>query len=238
MWRALPNDLKAVLMISRNSSQGSNSSNNNHSNSSYKPVKPPSHPKKPCTKANLHELLTKLIAESNECDSDTSNNEGAQQENESAMLVNSTTAKAINPGDIRKLMSTPNNSTGDQSKKKVICKSEIVIDGVTCRKVNACATYQISQTNSSSLHSLVDRGTNSGAAGNNARVIEKHPDKTCNIKGTDNYEAPSTPIVAAGGVASTISGEVMLIMHQYAYHPKCATIHSSAQIKYYEKCGR
>ena len=66
------------------------------------------------------------------------------------------------------------------------------------------------------------------------RVIEKHPDKTCNMKGIDNYEVPSMPIATAGGVTSTISGEVMLIMHQYAYHPKCATIHSSAQIEHYK----
>ena len=26
----------------------------------------------------------------------------------------------------------------------------------------------------------------------------------------------------------------MLIMHQYAYHPKCAAIHSSAQIEHYK----
>ena len=80
----------------------------------------------------------------------------------------------------------------------------------------------------------VDRGANGGAAGNDVRVIEKHPDKTCNIKGIDNHEVPSMPIATAGGVASTISGEVALIMHQYAYHPKCATIHSSAQIEHYK----
>ena len=42
------------------------------------------------------------------------------------------------------------------------------------------------------------------------------------------------PIPTVGGVTSTISGEVILIMHQYAYHPKYATIHSSAQIEYYK----
>ena len=79
-------------------------------------------------------------------------------------------------------MSTLNNSTNDESKKKVVCKSEIVIDGEICRKVNACATYQLSQTNRSSLHSLVDRGAYGCAAGNDVCVIEKHLDKTCNIK--------------------------------------------------------
>ena len=241
-WRTLPNDLKAVLIKGRNSNPSkpsSNNSTNNSSNSSYKPVKPPSYTKKPFTKANLHELITALISESSEHDSDTTNkNEGLQQDDDTTMLVNSTTAKAINPGDIRKLMSTPNpnpnTNTNNQSSKKVICKSEIVIDGETYRKVNTCITYQISQANKSSLYSLVDRGANGGVAGNDVRVIEKHSDKTCNIKGIDNHEVPSIPIVTAGGVTSTISGEVIIIMHQYAYHPKCPTIHSSAQIEHYK----
>ena len=54
------------------------------------------------------------------------------------------------------------------------------------------------------------------------------------MRGIDNHEAPSIPMVTAGGVTSTTNGEVMLIMHQYAYHPKCAAIHSSAQIEHYK----
>ena len=74
----------------RNSAQNnpsSNNSSNNHSNSSYEPANPPSYPKKPFTKANLHELITELIAESDERDRDTSDNEGLQQDNESTMLI-------------------------------------------------------------------------------------------------------------------------------------------------------
>ena len=182
----------------------------------------------------MHELITELIAESNEQDSDTNINEGSEQDDESSMLVNSTTAKSIKPGDIKKLMSTPNNTASNPSNKKVIFKSEIAIDEETCRKVNTCATYQLSQTNRSSLYSLVDRGANGRVAGDDARIIEKHPDKTCNIRGIDNHEVPSIPIVTAGGVTSTGSREVILIMHQYAYHPKCATIHLSAQIEHYK----
>ena len=63
-WRALPNDLKAALAKSRNSSQGSNSYNNNHSdhsNPSYKPVKPPS-----CTR-NIPPSSARNIPPSSEC---------------------------------------------------------------------------------------------------------------------------------------------------------------------------
>ena len=49
VWCALPDDLKAVLVKSRNSDQGSNSDNNNYSNPSYKPAQPPSYARKPPT---------------------------------------------------------------------------------------------------------------------------------------------------------------------------------------------
>ena len=70
-------------------------------------------------------------------------------------------------------------------------------------------TYQLSKTNRYSPYSLVDRGANGGVAGNDMRAIEKHPDKTCNMRGVDDHEVPSMPMVTAGGVTSTANGEVM-----------------------------
>ena len=54
------------------------------------------------------------------------------------------------------------------------------------------------------------------------------------MRGIDNHEITSIPLVTAGGVTSTTSGEVILIMHQCAYHPKTKTIHSSAQIEHFK----
>ena len=45
-WRASPDDLKVVLVKSRNSDQSVNSDNNNHSDHSYKPVQPPFYARK------------------------------------------------------------------------------------------------------------------------------------------------------------------------------------------------
>ena len=52
------------------------------------------------------------------------------------------------------------------------------------------------------------------------RVIEIHPDRKVDIRGIDNHEITAIPLVTAGGVTSTITGEVIVIMHQYAYHGK------------------
>ena len=51
------------------------------------------------------------------------------------------------------------------------------------------------------------------------------------MRGIDNHEVPSTPIATAGGVTSTTVGEVLLMLHQCAYHPKCHTIHSAGQLE-------
>lgn len=59
---------------------------------------------------------------------------------------------------------------------------------------------QCFQDFSYSSSSLVDRGANGEVAGNDVRIIEKHPDKTVKIRGIDNHEVPYTPIVTAGGV--------------------------------------
>lgn len=102
---------------------------------------------------------------------------------------------------------------------KTAFKSEIAIDRKTCREVSKCITYKLSQATRSSYHSLIDRGTDRGVAGNDVRIIERHPDKTLSIKCIDNHEVPSMPTATASGVTNTTLDEVILLSHQYAYHP-------------------
>ena len=237
-WHSLPNNLKAMIIKNRSNSNRTDSQSktpNNFNKSNYRTAKPPSYANKPFANANLHELITELIAQNNVQEGDSDNNGDIEQGDETTMLVNSTSATKINLGDIRNLMSASNTQNINPLIKKTAFKSDIMIDGETFQKdgesyqkANVRATYQLSKTNRSSLCSLVDRGANGGAAGNDARVIEKHPDKTFNMWGIDNHKVPSIPMVIAGGVTSTTNGEVILIMHQYAYHPKCAAIYSSA----------
>ena len=78
----------------------------------------------------------------------------------------------------------------------------------------------------------MDRGANGGVAGSDARVIDTYPDHNVDIRGIDNYQISAIPLETAGGVTSTITGEVIAIMHQHAHHDKNKTINSSPQIEY------
>ena len=100
--------------------------------------------------------------------------------------------------------------------------------------MNKVITCYFSQSSRTSLHSLVNRGANGGIAGNDVRITCKDPSKTVNVRGIDNHEITSMHLVTAGGVTLSTSGEVILIVHQCAYHPKTKTIHSSAQIDHFK----
>lgn len=84
----------------------------------------------------------------------------------------------------------------------------------------------------SALHSLVDRREYGGAAGNDVSIIENHPDRKVDIRGIDNHEITSAPLVTAEGVTCTTSGEVIVITHQHACHGENATIHFSVLIEH------
>ena len=90
------------------------------------------------------------------------------------------------------------------------------------RAVNLCF-YDISNHHRVHQSALVDRGANGGVAGNDVRVIFKSPTRTVNIRGIDNHQIDSVPIVTAGAVATSQHGCVIILMHQYAYHGKGKT---------------
>jgi hypothetical protein len=97
------------------------------------------------------------------------------------------------------------------------------------------STYQIFTAVHHSKHaSLVDCGANVGVAGEDVRVIFK---TLCsvNIQGLDNHQVSNIPIITAGGVVKSQRGDVIAIMHQYAYIGRGCTIHSSAQLEWYQK---
>ena len=57
-------------------------------------------------------------------------------------------------------------------------------------------------------------GANGGISESNIRVIEIHPDRKVDTRGVDNHKITAIPLVTVGGVTSTISDEVMMIVHQ------------------------
>jgi hypothetical protein len=74
--------------------------------------------------------------------------------------------------------------------------------------------YNVSRASRKKKSSLINRDANGGIAGIDTRVIEHHPHRTVDIRGIDNHEITSIPIVTAGAVAQSQRGDVILIMHQ------------------------
>jgi hypothetical protein len=94
--------------------------------------------------------------------------------------------------------------------------------------------YQVSNHKQTTLpHALIDRGTNGGVAGSDMRLIDKSL-YSVHIQGIDNHMIKDVPIGTVGAVVNTQRGEVIAIMHQYAYTGKGGTIHSSGQLEW---CG-
>ena len=104
--------------------------NNKPNNCSCGTPEPSSYNTKPFTKANLRELLNELLVESNEAGNDAFIAEDVPGSNESTLLLNSTAANKLNPGNIKKDMSIPGKGKSAPSPTKNIAnKSEITING-------------------------------------------------------------------------------------------------------------
>jgi hypothetical protein len=68
--------------------------------------------------------------------------------------------------------------------------------------------------------------------------IERHPHQTVDVRGFDNHEITSIHIVTAGAVARSQRGDVILVVHQYAYHlQQGMLIHSSCQLESFANDG-
>jgi hypothetical protein len=80
---------------------------------------------------------------------------------------------------------------------------------------------------------LIDCGANGGVAGSDTWLIDK---SLCSvpIQGINNHMIKDVPIGTVSAVVNTQRGEVIAIMHQYAYTGKGSTIHSSSQLEW---CG-
>ena len=75
----------------------------------------------------------------------------------------------------------------------------------------------------------MDRLANGGVACNFVRSIAKNPDGTVDIRGINNNEITSAPLVTAGEFALTTSDDIILITHQNSHHEKNKNIHSLPQ---------
>jgi hypothetical protein len=94
--------------------------------------------------------------------------------------------------------------------------------------------YQVSNHKQMTLPlALIDCGANGGVTGSDTRLIDK---SLCSvhIQGIDDHMIKDVPIGTVSAVVNTQRGEVIAIMHQYAYTGKGSIIHSSGQLEW---CG-
>jgi hypothetical protein len=120
------------------------------------------------------------------------------------------------------------------SQRKWLDKPSVMINGVKyVIKLND-VMYQVSNHKQTMLPlALIDHSANGGVAGSDTRLIDK---SLCSvhIQRINDHMIKDVPIGTVGTVANTQRGEVIAIMHPYAYTGKGGTIHSSGQLKW---CG-
>ena len=147
--------------------------------------------------------------------------------------------KPRSPADPRNMMSS-SRARGEPSTPRPNKPATDTSTGTravnSTRLINACAlTYSVSKHQRSFGESLVDRGANGGLAGTDMRVITTSPYRSVHVEGIDNHQVRDVPIVTAGGVLHTTSGDVIGIFHQYAHINKGTSIHSSVQLEAYKQ---
>ena len=160
---------------------------------------------------------------------------------DSTLLAHMTKQKTVHPGDMRRVLSStmskyskgsgpPNISANETTPSK----PEMTINGKTYRAVNQTTlVYDVSQRCVWKNGALVDRGANGGIGGDDVRVVEELFGQKVHVRGIDNHELTDIPLITAGGVIPTQDGEVIAIMHNYAYTGRGKSIHSPAQMEWF-----
>jgi hypothetical protein len=133
-------------------------------------------------------------------------------------------AQDIPAADLRKMLS---QRQGPDKPSVMINGMEYVV------KLND-VMYQVSNHKQTMLPlALIDHGANGGVAGSDTRHIDKSL-RSVHIQGINDHMIKDVPIGTVGAVVNTQRGEVIAIMHQYAYTGRGSTIHASGQLKW---CG-
>ena len=75
--------------------------------------------------------------------------------------------------------------------------------------------------------------TNGGLAGNDVRIISRTGRKV-SVSGIDNHEIVGLDIVSCAAKVQSNKGIIILIMNEYAYSGRGASIHSSNQLEWFK----
>jgi hypothetical protein len=137
--------------------------------------------------------------------------------------------KDIHPGDIHRVLSQSMVKGSAPPARKLV-----VQDSVTYYAANQHIQYWASSHHQVRTGTLIDRGANGRIAGDDVWIINRTGQQV-DVQGIDNHQTVDIPIVTAGAVVKSQRGEVIIIMHQYAYTGKGKTIHSSGQLEWYKQ---
>jgi hypothetical protein len=137
--------------------------------------------------------------------------------------------KDIHPGDVTRVLSQSMAKGAAPPARK-----SVVQDGVTYYAANQHIQYWASSHRQVRTGALIDRGANGGIAGDDVRIINR-TGRQVDVQGIDNHQIVDIPIVTAEAIVKTQCGEVINILHQYAYTGKGKTIHSSGQLEWYKQ---
>ena len=114
------------------------------------------------------------------------------------------TATTLNPGDARRLLSTPKKSASTN--------------------VHHVIRYDVMRHDTRNRGALIDRGANGGIAGNDLRVVHMLPG-TVEIEGADRHRF-ERKIGVVAGVVKTQKGDIIGIWHNYAIDGQGKSIHA------------
>jgi hypothetical protein len=148
------------------------------------------------------------------------------------LLAHLTKRTTLPPGDLQRVLSSSINKPKTTIPPP---NTDIHINGKTYRQVNTAKTLYVASDHCTVRRgALVDRGANGGIAGDDVRIIHESG-RQVDVQGIDNHQIVDIPIVTAGAVVSTQRGDVIIIMHRYAWTMKGKTIHSSGQLEWYKQ---
>lgn len=94
-------------------------------------------------------------------------------------------------------MPMPDKVNSTSNKVQAAFSNEFTINGKTYRECSQHMSHYVTKSSCSSLHSLVDREDNGGVEERDVRFIETHSDCKVYIRGIDNHQISSIPLVSA-----------------------------------------
>ena len=183
--------------------------------------------------ANMHDITEEDHGQDEYHDAVEATDDTEPEEN-SQLLVQAAKQSGKNvkfsPGDIRKVMSTASKRDSSNLNGRKIPST----NGNSKISANqTLVTYKVSAHASTPTQSLVDRGANGGVGGADVRLVSRSHRKV-DVQGIDNHQVNDLAIATVGGVVSTHKGDVIAILHNYAYLGTGSTIHSPGQLESYK----